>query len=562
VAIWNGIDVSTAPWTETKYDKVAIYTGSAVVVPGAGPGGVPGVVNIYPGLCTKEDWPACSTGTLLAQAVPADYADDELLVNWTKPSYNPVVEGTERDPSSPWKEASGEWRLRTYDQMVYGAASDADMLAGKWYTIGKADYFRGCECPSFYPLPAATPGFEQEYAAAQAAGALPTHVHKTSCGCGARPCDLWQAGTYGAPAPKVLGNFSATPGWEDLFVQRQIDEGAFYASKDSEYPTLAGGRRRVNWGWATVAPASAQSLPREVTFNAAARALQQYPVEEVEQLRGPAAGSVSEAGVGPGLLALLALPDGVGRQMETLVSFALPKQAAKLVLSVGVKPHAACDTNLSAHMVGVDFAGGDLLKQHFPDGTPPSVCQALCASTPGCLSWTFVSRNTFALAGLGFDCYPKNGILCPQNDPACVSGVMTDTCLWCGSSSGLSCEVDYTPPPAAAVASGAPYSVPVSCGLNAHDPQNYVADSLLLLPSETAVEVRVFSDWTFAEVFFQRGRTAMTAHAAFGNCSSVAMSASAATTASATAWPMKSIWTTEAAVRAAPRVYSYTDEEV
>ena len=21
------------------------------------------------------------------------------------------------------------------------------------YTIGKADYFRGCECPSFYPLP-------------------------------------------------------------------------------------------------------------------------------------------------------------------------------------------------------------------------------------------------------------------------------------------------------------------------------------------------------------------------------------------------------------------------
>ena len=86
VAIWNGVDSSTG--AATPYDNEAIYTGSAVVVDGAGPGGQgPGVVNIYPGLCNKNDWPGCTTGTLLAQAVPADYAGDELLVNWTKPSY-------------------------------------------------------------------------------------------------------------------------------------------------------------------------------------------------------------------------------------------------------------------------------------------------------------------------------------------------------------------------------------------------------------------------------------------------------------------------------------------
>ena len=36
----------------------------------------------------------------------------------------PIMENTQRDPSSPWKTPSGEWRLRTYNQHVYAAASD------------------------------------------------------------------------------------------------------------------------------------------------------------------------------------------------------------------------------------------------------------------------------------------------------------------------------------------------------------------------------------------------------------------------------------------------------
>ena len=74
VAIWNGLDSSVWPPRETPYDNEAIFTGSAIVVDGAGPDGKgPGVVNIYPGLCNKNDWPSCTTGTLLAQAVPANY---------------------------------------------------------------------------------------------------------------------------------------------------------------------------------------------------------------------------------------------------------------------------------------------------------------------------------------------------------------------------------------------------------------------------------------------------------------------------------------------------------
>ena len=65
----------------------------------------------------------------------------------------------------------------------------------------------------------------------------------------------------------MLGNLTATPGCEDLFDQRIMDSGfrqfighPFYASKDNIYPTLSGGRRRINWGWANVGDGSAQSL--------------------------------------------------------------------------------------------------------------------------------------------------------------------------------------------------------------------------------------------------------------------------------------------------------------
>ena len=300
VAIWNGLDSSVTPAKVTPYDNEAIFTGSAIVMDGAGPNGTKGVVQIYPGLCNKNDWPACGTGTLLAQAVPADYENDVLLVNWTKPSYNPIMENTQRDPSTPWMTPSGEYRLRTYDSKVYGAASASDMLAGKWYEIGTSKDFRTCECPSFYPLPKSTPGFEKAYEGA--GSSLPTHVHKTSCG-----GDWWQLGTYvlflfmltplanhtrklnnryTPGEPKVLGTFQPTKNWEDTFAQRRIDVGKFYASKDNDYPTTTQGEtRRINWGWAQTPPQSTQTLPREITFNAAARVLQQAPIEELKQLR-------------------------------------------------------------------------------------------------------------------------------------------------------------------------------------------------------------------------------------------------------------------------------------
>lgn len=467
VAIWNGLDSSVWPPKKTAYDIQAIYSGSAVVVDGAGPDGrSPGVVNIYPGLCTAIDWHACKTGTLLAQAVPANYASDQLLTNWTKASYNPILENTQRDPSTPWKTPAGEWRMRTFDSMVYGAASDLDLLKGHWYEIGVSKDFETCECPSFYELPGSTPGFEAAYLAADQGGTLPTHVHKVSCSSpSGKGLDYWQAGTYKAGPPKTLGSFLPTKGWEDVFVKRIIDAGSFYASKDNEYPTKSGGKRRINWGWLTVPVGGTQSLPRAITFNAVTRSLEQTPIEELEALRRPAAYSKGPFTLVPNTHMDLGLAKGVAKQSEFIGSFFLPNASGIFGWSIG-GPHRPLD-----------------------------------------------------------------------------------------------CTIDYAPP-----SSMEPfYEVPVACGCSQGADGKYgspwhVRDTLRLVRSEKTVEVRVFLDNTFVEVFFQGGRVAMTVSMAFTAVNEDTKLALMSTTGlivqSAVVYPMLSIWVTPDVVRQAHRVYT------
>lgn len=329
VAIWNGINCNITECGEpTPYDSVAIYTGSAVVVDGAGPGGKgKGIINIYPGLCNRVDWANCFTGTLLAYAVPADYKHDPLLERWTKPSFNPIMENTQRDPSTPWRMPNGEWRMSTYDAM-YGSASDADMLKGKWYRIGNNFGGKTAECPSFFPLPGPTPGFEAAYEKALKRGTLPTHVYKYS----ENWKDHWAVGSYHAGKPRSTGRLEATPGWESLFHFKIIDNGNYYACKDNEYPTKTGEARRINWGWATI-PHGSQTLPRVITFNAEARCLEQAPLDELVDLRGPAAFSSKSLELNSKKMELK-LHEGVLQQSEVVVSFRLPKEQAMFGVSI------------------------------------------------------------------------------------------------------------------------------------------------------------------------------------------------------------------------------------
>ena len=59
--------------------------------------GVPHIV--YPGLCLHDEWRADARArycTNFVAAVPTDHANDVLLANWSKPGYNPIINGSAR----------------------------------------------------------------------------------------------------------------------------------------------------------------------------------------------------------------------------------------------------------------------------------------------------------------------------------------------------------------------------------------------------------------------------------------------------------------------------------
>lgn len=424
------------------------------------------------------------------------------------------------------------------------------------YMVGKADSFHGGECPSFFSLPAATPKSVAGGAAAGGLrGALPTHVHKYSDG-----GDHWQLGTYTPGVNRTdLGNFAATPVWEDLWNAPQlVDGGSFYASKDASYPTLGGGMRRINWGWALV-PGSLQMLPRVLTFNAETRLLQQWPAEELEKLRGAAAAaSASDAAVGPaGTAALkLALSAGVGKQSDTVVSFALPSEMAKLTTVVGT-PAGAANTPFGTFLKNTDTQGGDTYSRtHFDKGADPRACQALCAADAQCTFWTYQASDPANSSAPG-DCAQKPGpVHCPVSGrPGAAqrtSSAKVASTVACSGNAfrGVECTVDYVPP---ASAGAALYTVDASCFISGWDTP--VHANVTLLAREKTLGLRLLADNTIAEVFVQGVQACFTLGGGIGDDANVVLSASAATTATALVWAMGGIWANESVVHAAPRVY-------
>ena len=86
-----------------------------------------------------------------------NFPGNPLLRAWVKSRANPVVNDTQRDPSGAWRTAHGEWRLTTFDAMLY--ASNATNGAGGWGAVGtQPGWSNTSEFPSLFPLPARTPG--------------------------------------------------------------------------------------------------------------------------------------------------------------------------------------------------------------------------------------------------------------------------------------------------------------------------------------------------------------------------------------------------------------------
>jgi sucrose-6-phosphate hydrolase SacC (GH32 family) len=250
-----------AIWNDKPYDSVAIFTGSATVVNGK-------MVQMYPGICDKKRYDNCVTGTNFNLAFPTNPDSDPLYHNWTKYENNPVVNNTQRDPSTAWKTEYGEWRLTSYDTTTYGSKDFRS-----WYEIGKNKDFPEGECPSFFEFPRVV----DRVNSSSPKTIFPTHVHKASIS----RKDWMQVGTWQDGKPGQTGSFTPTPGFD--FNRKIIDAGDFYASKDFYDPLK---KRRINYGWATVSPGSTLSLPREVVWSQQMSQLLYLPLEEQKALRG------------------------------------------------------------------------------------------------------------------------------------------------------------------------------------------------------------------------------------------------------------------------------------
>jgi sucrose-6-phosphate hydrolase SacC (GH32 family) len=496
VAVWNGLQVlENSTLAPTAYDTQSIYTGSATLVSGLAPDGLsPGVLAIFPGLCRRQDFAVCHHGTLLAAAVPTDYASDPLLTRWSKPAYNPIVMDTPtvpvgRDPSTAWVTDSGEFRFRTFDGVVFSAESAQDVREGRWKRLGLNPTFPVGECPSVYPLPASTPGFEMAYATLQARSALPTHVFKYGVGPGSRswrnlsrPGDGVMIGSYPiAAAPKnTLVNVSATPGFASLFTRGQmVDSGKFYASKDTLLPPLTPGEspRRVNFGWAQhvgVDGSGPQTLPREVTFNAALGQLQWFPPAEVEQLRSAVLVNRSDVAMRRGQVMDLALPSRSGARSEVLLTFALP-------------PPSVLESSALGGRISLLIMAGDNKGTNATEVYVSFNATSLCAG------------NRVVVVGV----VPAQGRV--------NTSVVPDT--------------------------------------------SPIETELRLVAGEDQLEVRVFVDEFIGEAYFQRGREVITFDTPPTTHAGVLLaSATDLPDLRVTAWSMSSIWVTPEQVLATPRL--------
>ncbi|CAL5067621.1 unnamed protein product [Urochloa decumbens] len=236
-------------------------------------------------------------------------ASDPLLRDWDKPSHNPIIVPKDginvtqfRDPTTAWR-AGGQWRLLIGSATTGGSAA----AHGVAYVYRSRDFRRWTrvprplhsaatgmwECPDFYPVEAAgrRHGLDTSAAAVSGSGGsgrrrAVKYVLKNSLDL--RRYDYYTVGTYDRKAEKYVPD---DPAGDERHLR--YDYGNFYASKTFYDPAK---RRRILWGWANESDTSAddvakgwagiQAIPRTVWLDPSGKQLMQWPIEEVEALRG------------------------------------------------------------------------------------------------------------------------------------------------------------------------------------------------------------------------------------------------------------------------------------
>ncbi|XP_039016056.1 beta-fructofuranosidase, insoluble isoenzyme 3-like [Hibiscus syriacus] len=277
---WEPLEPAIYP--SKPFDIKGTWSGSATIFPGDK------VVIYYTGIDAKEK-------QLQNYAVPEN-PSDPYLRKWKKPKEgNPMVVPDNEINGSSFRDPTTAWQANGYWHILVGSRKNDVGVAYLFKSKDQKTWVKtpvplhqvpgtgNWECPDFYPVSiSGKTGLDTSEL-----GNDVKHVLKVSLD--ATRYDYYTIGTYFPDQDKYVPDKGQADGWDGL----RLDYGNFYASKSFFDPVK---HRRIVWGWSNESDtkqddvkkgwAGIQLIPRTVLLDPSGKQLVQWPVEEIETLRG------------------------------------------------------------------------------------------------------------------------------------------------------------------------------------------------------------------------------------------------------------------------------------
>ncbi|BFG38572.1 hypothetical protein CerSpe_248460 [Prunus speciosa] len=292
---WEALPHAIFP--SKPFDVNGTWSGSATILPGNRP------VILYTGLDNDKR-------QIQNYAVPANISDPYLR-EWLKPDDNPLVLPSSdmnasqfRDPTTAWSHG-GHWRMlvggkRKHRGMAWlYRSSDFKHWVKAKHALHSAPQTGMWECPDFFPVSL----HGKNAVDTSKVGEDVKHVFKVSLD--ETRYDYYTVGKYDPEVDIYLPDNTSVDGRAGL----RFDYGNFYASKTFFDPSK---NRRILWGWANESDtaeddtakgwAGVQAIPREVWLSPDGKQVLQWPVAELETLRGQKVDLKSIQNMTPGKL--------------------------------------------------------------------------------------------------------------------------------------------------------------------------------------------------------------------------------------------------------------------
>lgn len=277
---WTPHDQAIYP--SQPYDINGCWSGSTTILPGNKP------AILYTGIDPKNR-------QVQNLAVPKNLSDP-FLREWIKSPNNPLITPTGdidpslfRDPTTAWLGPDKKWRAIIGSQigdnglaMLYRSIDFAHWVKAK-HPLYSVRHTGMWECPEFFPV--ATNSLEG--VETSVIGSNVKHVLKASIG--ETHSDCYTIGIYNVSQDKYIPEEGKMDGVSGL----RYDYGKFYASK-TFVDSLK--KRRVLLGWINESSSQdadikkgwsgLQAIPRSLWPDKSGKQLIQWPVAEIERLRG------------------------------------------------------------------------------------------------------------------------------------------------------------------------------------------------------------------------------------------------------------------------------------